>query len=96
MMPDTEHAGLPVGGYTPQSEVRVALVNRYKIMEERLLRQLDELGQPNADGQPFNDARWTAVARTHFQEGFMALNRSVFRPTRLSDEDIAELEARGV
>lgn len=40
MMPDTEHAGLPVGGYQPQS--------------------------------------------------------SVFRPTRLSDEDIAKLEARGV
>ena len=26
------------------------------------------------------DTRWEAIAKTHFQEGFMALNRAVARP----------------
>ena len=29
------------------------------------------------------DRRWLAIARTHFQEGYSALNRAVFRPTRI-------------
>lgn len=29
------------------------------------------------------DQRWIAIARTHFQEGFMALNRAVFQPQRI-------------
>lgn len=29
------------------------------------------------------DPRWVAIARTHFQEGFMALNRAVFQPGRV-------------
>lgn len=43
-----ENQPLPVAGYTPQSDAKVAL-----------------------------------VARTHFQEGFMALNRAVFQPQRI-------------
>lgn len=26
------------------------------------------------------DKRWVSIARTHFQQGFMALNRAVFQP----------------
>lgn len=29
------------------------------------------------------DPRWLSIARTHFQEGFMALNRAVFQPQRV-------------
>ena len=93
----TEHKGLPVAGYQPQSEEKVALVNRFKEMEERLLRELDALGRyPGSafasSGPPLRldngqydpaDPRWFAIARTHFQEGFMALNRSVFQPQRI-------------
>jgi len=94
----TEHNGLPVKGYQPQSDEKVALVNRFKEMEERLLRELDSLGNPKTtsvmaptkDGdvvtwRPVGDVdqRWLAIARTHFQEGFMALNRSVFQPGRV-------------
>jgi len=35
------------------------------------------------DGRLPYDPRWLAIARTHFQEGFMALNRAVFQPTRI-------------
>lgn len=27
------------------------------------------------------DPRWAAIARTHFQEGFMALTRAITKPT---------------
>lgn len=72
----------PVKGYTDQSKDRVELVNKFKILEERLLREIDQLAEVQPAG-PF-DMRWTAVARTHFQEGFMALNRSVFQPQRIA------------
>ncbi|MCK9361742.1 hypothetical protein M0Q28_06000 [Patescibacteria group bacterium] len=88
----------PVKGYTDQTATAVDLVNKFKILEERLLREIDAL---NAGPQKFlgsdgiyytdptesvksTDPRWLAVAKTHFQEGFMALNRSVFQPQRIS------------
>lgn len=71
--------GLPVAGYQPQSRDTVAAVNVNKQREERLLRVLDAcVGDANID------QRWLAVARTHFETGFMALNRAVFRPARVT------------
>jgi hypothetical protein len=74
----SEHKPLPVAGYSSQSEENVALVNQNKILEERVLRQLDLVAS-------FSDVdqRWAAVARTHLEQGFMALNRAVFRPGRI-------------
>jgi hypothetical protein len=72
----SEYVGLPVHGYTPQSASNVDIVNRSKEAEERLLRFIDSL-----DG--IGDPRWLAIARTHVQEGFMALNRAIFKPTRI-------------
>lgn len=79
----TEHQALPVSGYTAQSSDRVALVNENKEMEERLLRVLDALVDNNLSLRPQCDRRWLAIARTHFEEGFMALNRAVFQPQRV-------------
>lgn len=97
-MPE-DHKPLPVSGYTPQSDAKVALVNGFKQDEERLLRQLDALAHgpmvplapPTVASGEWHgvevaedaDKRWIAVARTHFQEGFMALNRAVFQPQRI-------------
>jgi hypothetical protein len=96
-----EHKPLPVSGYTPQSDAKVALVNSFKEDEERLLRKLDKL-QMNpqasqlassikpgefrelaANEQILTDPRFLALARTHLQIGFMALNRAVFQPQRI-------------
>ena len=92
------HKPLPVSGYTAQPDAKVALVNRFKEMEERLLRELDALASSWTDadgtvkagpiifqplGGPTYDQRWIAIARTHFNEGFMALNRAVFQPQRI-------------
>lgn len=78
-MSDTEHAGLPVSGYRPQSAENIALVNDFKAVEERLLRTLDELAK---EGETI-DKRWLAIGRTSIEQGFMAINRSVFRPGRV-------------
>ncbi|MER9178957.1 hypothetical protein [Mesorhizobium sp. M0767] len=72
--------GLPVAGYRPQNEEAIALVNQNKMIEEALLRQMDAM-QPAPNDEV--EKRWLAIARTHLEIGFMALNRSIFRPSRI-------------
>lgn len=76
--------GLPVAGYQPQSAERIVTVNAFKAIEESLLRTLDAM-----QGTPEIDQRWLAMSRSSFENGFMQLNRSVFRPARLTDEQLA-------
>lgn len=70
--------GLPVHGYTDQPQDRIDQVNMNKQTEESLLRSVELLMQHQAV-----DPRWAAIARTHFEQGFMALNRAIFRPERV-------------
>ncbi len=74
----TEHAGLPVAGYRPQSDEKVNLVNENKILEERVLRQIEKI--KDAGGY---DVRMASIAFTGVQEAFMWLNRAVFQPSRI-------------
>lgn len=78
----TVHEGLPIAGYHPQSQLRIDQVNRHKLLEERLLRIIDDL---HVSGGA--DPRWLAIARTDLEKGFMALNRAVFQPGRISLPD---------
>lgn len=73
----TEHKGLPVAGYRPQPEENVALVNQNKIIEESILQTLDVLKTKDVD------QRWLAIGRTHIEQGFMAINRAIFKPSRV-------------
>ena len=75
-----------IAGYSEQSKKKITQVNFHKTLEERLLRVVENLEKAGCDG-PI-DPRWLRIAATHFQEGFMALNRSVMQPGRLSDEDL--------
>ena len=77
---DTEHEGLPVKGYKPQSSRNIAVVDEHKIMEEHLLRRIEDL---EASVDPDCDPRCLSIARTTFQEAFMWLNRAVFKPARV-------------
>lgn len=72
------HLGLPVAGYQPQTDANVARVNGNKQDEERILRKLDALKE-----DPAVDQRWLAIGRTAIEQGFMAVNRAVFRPGRV-------------
>lgn len=81
-----KHAGLPVQGYQPQSDEKIDQVNANKVLEERVLRVAEKIRATEG-----YDARWASIALTHFQEGFMALNRAVFQPGRIAlPEDAAE------
>jgi hypothetical protein len=80
----SEHQGLPVAGYRPQSEENVVLVNQNKIAEEHILRLLDLLTTKDVD------QRWLAISRTHIEQGFMALNRSIFKPARVKLSALSE------
>lgn len=73
-----EHQGLPVPGYRPQSDANVNLVKKFKETEEKILRALDELKDTDVD------QRWLAIGRTDLEKAFMAINRSIFKPTRIS------------
>lgn len=74
-----EHKGLPVAGYRPQSDDKVSAVNVNKEIEEIALRRLDDL-----KAMPGIDQRWLAIGRTHLEQAFMAINRAVFQPSRVT------------
>ena len=79
------HEPLPVAGYTAQPATHIELVNVNKVAEEYLLRVIDELTTKLEI-----DPRWLAIARTNFEIGFMSLNRSIFRPQRVTlPDDVA-------
>jgi len=65
-----------ITGYRKHSAQEVDAVNTTKGIENDLGRWIKQL---QAD-LPDVDGRWVTIARTHFQEGFMALNRAVFKP----------------
>jgi hypothetical protein len=86
----TEEAkGLPVAGYRPtQPSEAIDTVNENKHREEKILRLIDALenGQ-TLDGRSISvDRRWLAIAKTDLEQGFMALNRAIFQPTRIEGE----------
>lgn len=75
----TEHQAMPVAGYTSQSDKRVTQVNLNKKLEEECLQTLDLLKE-----DPDVDQRWLAIGRTQLEQAFMAINRSIFKPTRIN------------
>jgi hypothetical protein len=83
----SEHEGLPIPGYRPQSQTAVKVVTAMKQLEERILRCLDEFGTQT---EIEIDKRWLAIGRTLIEQGFMAINRSIFRPERVALPDDAE------
>jgi hypothetical protein len=88
---EKKHKALPVAGYSAQSDDKVDMVNHNKAMEERILRRLDYLNNCVVTATaPEFDRRWLAIARTHIEQGFMAMNRAVFQPARvkLPEDDI--------
>lgn len=93
----TTYNSLPVYGYTPQSEDKVEMVNENKLIEERLIRRcenlIDYIGKikvrvngntepSDSIGHPY-DQRFLRMAISHFQEGFMCMNRAIFNPERV-------------
>lgn len=76
----------PVLGYQPLTQSKLDMVNEHKQTEERLMRHLDAMKH-----MVMVDQRWLAIGRTHLEQAFMAINRSVFQPGRVTlPEDVKE------
>lgn len=85
-----EHNGLPVPGYRPQSDEKVALVVANKALEEMCLRNLDVLCTI-----PDVDQRWLAIGRTDMEKAWMAVNRAIFKPSRMEFDGDPDRPAGG-
>lgn len=76
-------------GYRPASQKKVDRVNMNKAIEERLLRELKQQATGGVDGPV--DQRWVAIAVTHLEQAFMAWNRAILQPQRLTDEEMRRI-----
>lgn len=86
---DNQHR--KITGYRELTQDEINLMNEVKAKGaelEALLAKctatdaaLEDTEPPGLDADAFREAgRWRAIARTHFQEGLMALTRSVAKP----------------
>jgi hypothetical protein len=82
----SQHQGLPVAGYKPQSQEKIDEANEIKQIEERLYRMLDRMHaeQIDTDLSLRYDPRLVAIARTHLETGFMFMVKSIFQPARIA------------
>ncbi len=74
--------GLPVAGYAKNVEQwRIDMVNENKILEERVLRRVDEHVR-NRDSREIDQAS-VQLARRHVEDAFYRLNRAIMQPARI-------------
>lgn len=66
----------PLPGYRDLDDVEKSLIAAIKAEGDRTARMLEAASQHTGV-----DPRWLAIARTHFQTGYMALIRSIGKPT---------------
>jgi len=66
----------PITGYRDLSQDEIDLTNELKELAIQVGEKVDQVFAREA-----TDKRWAAIARTDLQTGFMALIRSVLKPT---------------
>jgi len=65
----------------PQMEELVAKVATHVQEQRKAAHAAGDQGVENSRVDRAQPERWAAIARTHFQEGLMALTRAVAQPT---------------
>lgn len=80
-MVDNQHK--QIKGYRDLSQAEIDLMNEGKALAETVGAYLDKLEKAEfaetKDQEP--DRRWLSIGRTNLQKGFMAVIRSVAKPT---------------
>ena len=71
---DNQHK--QIVGYRDLSQDEINLMNMVKGLAAKAGAELEIV-----NNAPEVDKRWVAIARTHLQQGFMALVRSIAKPT---------------
>lgn len=80
-MVDNQHQ--LVTGYRDLSQDEIDIINSIKDAEKTvgaLHRELVRLITPFAENSIQPDGRWLSIAKTHFEEGFSAMVRSIAKP----------------
>jgi hypothetical protein len=85
--PGTE-AKPAIAGYRTLSDEEIGLINAFKAIECKLLGLLRDL---EADQEIECDKRWVNIGRTHLEQAFMAINRSIARPVPMTEAQAAAL-----
>lgn len=75
-----------ITGYRTLSEAEIALMNEGKELAQAVGKYVDKLrangGSPLGSGEIVDcDQRWVSTGATDIQKGFMALARSITKPT---------------
>ena len=65
----------------PQMEELLAKVSAHVQEQRQVAHAAGDQGVENSRMDRAQPERWAAIARTHFQEGLMALTRAVTQPT---------------
>jgi hypothetical protein len=72
-----------ITGYRDLSQAEIDLMNEGKALAEQVGQYVEKLERArfatNASQEP--DKRWLAIGRTDLQKGFMAVIRSIAKPT---------------
>lgn len=71
---DNQHQ--KITGYRDLTQAEIDLMNMVKGLAAKTGAELEIV-----NSAPDTDKRWVSIARTHLQEGFMALVRSIAKPT---------------
>lgn len=83
--PIAGHSGLPVAGYAKTVEQwKIDMVNENKILEEKVLRRVDEHVRPRGDDSI--DGASVQLARRHVEDAFYRLNRAIMQPKRIKGD----------
>lgn len=72
---DNQHRHIK--GYRELTQAEINAMNQIKAESERVKELLAYVRAPGFD----TDQRWASIAETHLQQGFMALVRSIAKPT---------------
>jgi len=60
---------------------QLLLMNHIKEVGKKMEKLIDDLScKPGHETEKTPDQRWTAIAKTHFQQGFMAIIRAIEKP----------------
>ena len=70
-----------IAGYRELNASEIAAMNEIKAAAERVGVMVEGMASVAGADRAGYDARWISIARTHLQEGFMALTRAVAKPT---------------
>jgi hypothetical protein len=74
-----------IKGYRKLSEVEISEINELKEIETDILGKINYMGTCGHLDKRFEniDKRWLAIGKTHIEEGFMAIVRSIAKPEPL-------------